>query len=388
MPFAPDFFDVPTDRRNSDSLKWGLYAGRDVLPLWIADMDFRSAPAITEALERRAAHAVYGYAKDSRPAIEAMIDYHREHYGFPIDREWVVPVPGLVCGLNILCRAVGNPGDAVATTVPVYPPFLEAPGLSGRRLVTAPMARDAGGRPAFDLDALDAALTPDTRLFILCNPHNPLGRAWSPAELRALLAFCRERDLIVCSDEIHGGLVLDAPYAYTPAACAAPEHAGSLVTLLSPSKTYNLPGLSCAFAVIPDPATRQRFRHAMNGIVPHVNLFGWVAAEAAYRHAEPWRRALLDCLRANRDAVEQAARGWGVALPHVEATYLAWLDFRPWLGQMNGQSPAEFLLSHGVGLSDGAPFGAPGFARLNFATCRGALEEALSRIGRAGFKPA
>ncbi len=385
MAFSSTFFDAPVERRGSDSLKWGVYAGNDVLPLWVADMDFLSAPAVTEAMSRRAAHGVYGYAQDSRAAVEALIDYHRDHYGFAIDRAWVIPVPGLVCGLNILCRAVGAPGDAVATTVPVYPPFLEAPGLSGRALVTAPMARDASGRPAFDLAALDAALPPATRLFILCNPHNPLGRAWTPAELRDLLAFCRARGILVCSDEIHGGLVLDPPHAYTPAACAAPEFADTLVTLLAPSKTYNLPGLSCAFAVIPDPGTRQCFRHAMAGIVPHVNLFGWVAAEAAYRHAEPWRLGLLDYLRANRDTVSAAARAWGVAMPPVEATYLAWLDFRPWLDRMDGLAPAKFFLAHGVGLMDGAPFGAPGFARLNFATRRDLLATALDRLSRCGL---
>ncbi len=387
MSFSPTFFETPTERRGSDSLKWGLYADRDILPLWVADMDFRSAPAITEALAQRVAHGVYGYAKDSRAAVEAMIDYHRKLYGFAIDPLWVVPVPGLVCGLNILCRATGVPGDAVATTVPAYPPFLEATALSARRLVTAPMTCDDLGRPAFDLDALDAALTPTTRLFILCNPHNPLGRNWTSAELRALLGFCRARNLIVCSDEIHGGLVLDPPHAYTPAACAAPEFAETLVTLLAPSKTYNLPGLSCAFAIIPDPSLRQRFRAAMAGIVPHVNLFGWVAADAAYRHAEPWRLGLLDTLRANRDAVEKAACAWGVAMPHVEATYLAWLDFRPWLGQMHGLTPAKHFLSHGVALMDGAPFGAPGFARLNFGTHRELLATALSRLARSGLWP-
>ena len=388
MPFSPTFFDTPIERRGSDSLKWGLYADRDVIPLWVADMDFLSAPAVTEALARRAAHGVYGYAKDSQAAAEAMLDYHRAHYGLAIDRAWVVPVPGLVCGLNILCRAIGKPGDAVATTVPVYPPFLEAPALSGRTLVTAPMTSDALGRPAFDLAALDAALTPATRLFILCNPHNPLGRAWPAAELRDLLAFCRGRNLTVCSDEIHGGLVLDPPHAYTPAACAAPEFAETTVTLLAPSKTYNLPGLSCAFAIIPDPGVRQRFRAAMAGIVPHVNLFGWVAAEAAYRHAEPWRLGLLDYLRANRDTVEENARAWGVAMPHVEATYLAWLDFRPWLDRMDGLTPAKFFLSRGVGLMDGAPFGAPGFARLNFATRRDLLAAALARMSSSGLWPA
>jgi cystathionine beta-lyase len=386
MPIPPSFFTEPADRRGTDSLKWSAYARRgDVLPLWVADMDFRSAPAITEALAQRAAHGVYGYARDSQAAVEALADYHRAFDGLAIDPATVVPIPGLVCGLNVLCRAIGAPGDAVATTVPVYPPFLEAPARSGRTLVTAPMTADALGRPAFDLAALDAALTPATRLFILCNPHNPLGRAWSPGELRALLDLCHARGVAVCSDEVHGGLTLDAPFRHTPAAVAAPDLADRLVTLLSPSKTFNLPGLSCAFAVIPDPDLRRRFRAAMAGIVPHVNLFGWVAAEAAYRHAEPWRLALLGVLRANRDTVERAARAWGVALPHVEATTLAWLDFRPWLDRMSGLSPATFFLAHGVALMDGAPFGAPGFARLNFGCPPALLAEALARLARCGL---
>jgi cystathionine beta-lyase len=386
MPVSSSFFSAPVERRGSDSLKWSAYARRgDVIPLWVADMDFRSDPAITEALARRTSHGVYGYASDSEAAVDALIGYHRAFDGLAIARASVVPIPGLVSGLNILCRAVGSPGDAVVTTVPVYPPFLEAPVLSSRTLVTAPMTADAAGRPAFDLAALDDALAPPARLFILCNPHNPLGRAWTADELHALLALCQARGVTVCSDEVHGGLTLDAPFHHTPAAVAAPGLAERLVTFLSPSKTFNLPGLGCAFAVIPDPDLRQRFKAAMAGIVPHVNLFGWAAAEAAYRHAEPWRLALLGVLRANRDAVEQAARAWGVAMPHVEATYLAWLDFRPWLARMDGLSPSKFFLARGVALMDGAPFGAPGFARLNFACAPSLLTEALGRMARAGL---
>jgi cystathionine beta-lyase len=383
---SPSFFDEPFERRGTDSLKWGAYERHPgTLPLWVADMDFRSAPAITEALTQRAARGDFGYALDSQAAIDALIAYHQTVDGFTIDPASVVPVPGLVCAMNILCRAIGTPGDAVATTVPVYAPFLEAPGLSGRTLVTAPMGRDPQGRPAFDLAALDAALPPSTRLFFLCNPHNPLGRAWSTAEIQALLDFCFTRGILVCSDEVHGGLVLDPPHAYTPAASAVPERSDRLVTLLSPSKTFNLPGLSCAFAVIPDPHLRQRFQAVQAGLIPHVNLFGWVAAEAAYRHAEPWRLSLLEVLRKNRDAVETAARSWGVAMPHVEATYLAWFDFRPWHGRMNGLSPAQFFLGHGLALMDGAPFGAPGFARLNFATRPALLSEALDRMTQTGL---
>ena len=384
-PLPPDFFDAPLDRAATDSLKWRAYESHpDVLPLWVADMDFRSAPAITEALLRRAALGDFGYVRDSREAAAAMTQYHLQQDGLAIEPEWIVPVPGLVCALNILCRAVGRPGDAVATTVPVYPPFLEAPRLSDRQLVTAPMTRDAAGRPAFDLNALEAALTPSTRLFILCNPHNPLGRVWNPNELRDLLELCHSRDILVCSDEVHGGLVLDPPHAYTPAALAAPRLADRLVTLLSPSKTFNLPGLACAFAVLPDSTLRRRFREVMAGIVPQVNLFGWTAAEAAYRSGEPWRHAVLARLRANRDTVLQAAAAAHIDMPRPEATYLAWLDFREQAARLGlTRSPAAHLLEHGVALNDGANFGTPGFARLNFATRPQILHAALERIAQA-----
>jgi len=389
MPFSASFFDEPVERRGSDSFKWGLYANRgDVLPLWVADMDFRSDPAITDALVRRAREGVYGYAQDSKAAIGALIDHHRDRYGFAIDPAWVVPVPGLVCGLNVLCRAVGKPGDAVATTVPVYPPFLEAPTLAGRSLVTAPMTRDAQGRPAFDRAALEAALTPATRLFILCNPHNPVGRVYTAGELERLAEICLRRNVLICSDEIHCDLIYSG-HRHVPIASLQPEIAQNSITLMAPSKTFNIPGLQCSFAVVQNPELRQRLQKASEGMGGWVNLMGLVAGQAAYQHGQEWLGSLMTYLQGNRDFlfdfVNQRLPGVRMAKP--EGTYLGWLDCRE--AGIDGNPYEYFLQKARVAVNDGKAFGSggEGFVRLNFGCPRSMLEEALSRMEDALHLP-
>ena len=369
-------FDHPPDRRGTDSVKWGRYAGRDVLPLWVADMDFPSPPAVVETLRRRVEHGIFGYAAPWPSLVEAVVEDLAHQHGWSVDPAWLVWLPGLVTGLNVACRAV--PGGAF-TAVPVYPPFLTAPA----RLVTAPLVRGAS-RWEWDLPAVEAALGPDVRLFLLCHPHNPVGRSWDEAELRALAELAERRDLVVCSDEIHAGLVLEPGRRHRPFATISPEAARRTITLLAPSKTYNLPGLGCAFAVIPDPGLRGRFRRAMDGIVPHVNVLGLVACEAALRAGGEWHRALLDYLRGNRERVLAAVEAIpGLRTTPVEATYLAWID----AAGTGLEAPQRALEAAGVGLSDGAEFG-PGdayrsYVRLNFGCPRATLEEALARMRTA-----
>ena len=369
-------FDAAPDRRGSDSVKWERYAGRDVLPLWVADMDFAAPPPVLAALQRRLAHGVLGYPQPWPSLTEAVIGHLVGEYGWPVQAEWLVWLPGLVTGLNVACRAVE--GD-VATATPVYPPFLSAPRLSGKALATVDLVQ-VDGHWQWDLAALEAALTPTTRLFLLCHPHNPVGRAWTRLELDALADLAERRDLVVCSDEIHCGLVLDGGRPHIPFAALSPAAARRSITLMAPSKTFNIPGLGCAFAVIPDAGLRRRFRRAMDGIVPHVNVLGLAACEAAYRDGGAWHRDLLDYLRANRDAVAAAvARRPRLSLAPVEATYLAWIDARG-LGLAD---PAAYFEAHGLGLSDGADFGAPGWVRLNFGCTRAVLDEALRRLDAA-----
>ena len=377
MPHPPKFnFDHLIDRRHSDSLKWNKYAGQDVLPLWVADMDFAAPPAVVAALEKRVALGHFGYSEPWPSLMEAVLGHLQREYGWAVAPDALVWLPGLVTGLNIACRAVDG---AVLTATPVYPPFLSAPRLSGRVLHTAPLALN-DGHWGWDFAALEAALTPDTRLLLLCHPHNPVGRAWQAAELAALADFCKRHDLIVCSDEIHCGLVLDGGPAHIPLARLDDDIARRSITLMAPSKTYNIPGLGCAFAVIPDQALRRRFLAAMNGIVPHVNILGLAACEAAYRDCDDWHAALICYLSGNRDAVEQAVAGIpGLTMTHVEATYLAWIDARG-LAVAGIDHPAAFFEAAGVGLSNGADFGLPGWVRLNFGCPRATLDIALERM--------
>jgi len=369
-------FDSVVDRKESSSLKWNRYRGKDVIPLWVADMDFPSPPAVIEALHERVSHGVFGYTLAPAELEEEICNFHLREYGWEISPEWLVWLPGLVTGLNVACRAVGAPGDDVATFTPVYPPFLSAPPLSERAVVKVPL-HCTQGCWGWDLAELERALTPRTTHILLCSPHNPVGRVWTREELLELGELAARRDLIVCSDEIHAGLVLDPDRPHIPFATLSPELARRCITLQAPSKTFNIPGLGCSFAVISDASLRRRFVSAMGKIVPHVNTLGYTAALAAYRAGKEWQLALLDYLRGNRDLVEaEVSTMPGLDITRVEATYLAWIDTR----RTGIAHPGRFFEEAGVGLSDGEEFDGPGFVRLNFGCSRTLLKEALRRM--------
>jgi len=372
-------FDEIIDRRGTSSEKWDKYRGRDIIPLWVADMDFRSPPAVIEALHERVNHGVFGYTAPPAGLNEAVVASLLSEFGWQVLTEWITWLPGLVTGLNVCCRAVGAPEDEVITFIPVYPPFMSAPPLSGRTVVKVSLTVE-GERWGLDLEALERAVTPKTRLLLLCSPHNPVGRVWTLQELASLADFAQRHDLTICSDDIHAGLVLDQSVRHIPIATLSEETDRRTITLLAPSKTYNVPGLGCSFAVISDDTLRRAFRKAMGRIVPHVNLLGYVAAEAAYRHGEEWRQELLEYLRGNRDLVAQEVMKMpGLSVAHVEATYLSWIDVR----ETGIEDPVRFFEEAGVGLSGGADFGLPGYVRLNFGCRRALLSEALRRMRAA-----
>ena len=373
----PDFdFDQIIDRRPTASFKWDLYKGKDILPMWVADMDFRSPPEVIEALKNRLDHGVFGYTHPPAELNETALMMLESRYQWRVDEKSIVWLPGLVTGLNVACRAVGKSGDNVVTTTPVYPPFLTAPGFSDRKLVTVDL-QNKGDRWQFDFDRLDSALANRTGLLILCNPHNPVGRVYTRRELKQLAALCRRHDVIICSDEIHCDLILDENKRHIPTAALSAEIAERTITLMAPSKTYNLPGLGCSFAVITNQKVRRKFKQAMAGIVPHVNVMGLVAANAAYRYGDIWLKALLDYLRGNRDrALEKIDRMPQVTMTPVEATYLAWIDCR----RLKLENPVQFFEQAGVGLSNGIEFGGPGYVRLNFGCPRSILDKALQRM--------
>jgi cystathionine beta-lyase len=372
-------FDRIVDRRGTDSDKWDKYKDKPILPLWVADMDFSSPPAVLEALHQRVDHGVFGYSRAPQALVETVLAMLAEQYDWHVEPSWLIWLPGLVSGLNVSCRAVGERGDDILTAIPVYPPFLTAPRNSERNLVTVPLVQD-GAQWGFDFDQLAAAITPATRLFILCNPHNPVGRVFTREELTQLAQLCLQRGIVICADEIHCGLILDGDKRHLPMATLDPQVAEMTITLMAPSKTYNLPGLGCSFAVIPNPKLRQPFKTAMRGIVPHVNLMGYTAALAAYRGGQAWHEQLLAYLRDNRDQVErQIAQMPGLSMAHVEATYLAWIDTRP----LGLEQPLAFFEAAGVGLSNGTEFGTEGFMRLNFGCPQKTLTEALRRMRQA-----
>jgi cystathionine beta-lyase len=368
------------DRRGTSSEKWEKYRGRDIIPMWVADMDFRSPPAVIEALRQRTAHGVFGYTKAAPELVDTVVGMLDRDWGWRVDPQWIVWLPGLVTGLNVTCRAVGEEGDDVLTLVPVYPPFLCAPRYSRRGLVRVPLL-EASNRWSIDFDRLNAALTSCTRLFMLCNPHNPVGRVFDREELQRLAEICLAAGAVICSDEIHCGLVLDPDKRHLPIATIAPEVAERTITLLAPSKTFNLAGLGCALAVIPAEELRRRFLQAKAGIVPMINPYGYLAAEVAYRDGEDWRRALVAYLRGNRDVLAEALPRMpgGLSMAPVEGTYLAWIDIR----QAGLDEPVRFFEAAGVGLQDGREFDGPGFVRLNFGCRRALLEEALQRMSAA-----
>ncbi len=385
-------FDAPIDRLlapHDDSIKWGRYAdktiaGRDVLPMWVADMDFAAPPVVLAALQARVAHGVFGYPRVTPDVRDAVLVHLERDLHWSVDPDWLVWLPGLVTGLNVACRAVGEAGDAVATAVPIYPPFMSAPSLSERVLQTFALADNAGGW-VWDFDALSAATNAQTRLLMLCNPHNPVGRVWRRDELLAIAEVAERNDWVICSDDIHCELLLEPGVRYTPIASLSPEIARRTITLLAPSKTYNIPGLGASFAVIPDASLRRRFERVMAGIVPHINVLGYTAMSAAYSDGVPWRDAMLAYLRGNRDFLVQSLQ----AIPELklaapEATYLAWIDASG-LALPASQSAARFFEGAGVGLSPGEDFmpGATDYVRLNFGCTRATLEEAVRRIAAA-----
>ena len=278
--------------------------------------------------QQRVEHGVFGYSVATDEVNQSVVAWAQSHYDWQIDPQWIVWLPGLVSGIHLACRSSAAAGEEVLTFVPVYPPFLSAPVSEGRSIRRIPLLQQ-GDRWIIDLDALSAAITPRSRLLLLCNPHNPVGRAFGREELAALAEVCRRHHLIVCSDEIHCDLILNGT-RHVPFASLDGELADRTITLMSPAKTFNTTGLNGGFAVISNERLRERFKEVASGIVPSPNGLGYAACRAAFQEGEPWRRELIRYLRGNRDFLESylSQRLPRFRMSRVEATYLAWIDTR------------------------------------------------------------
>lgn len=369
-------FETTPDRRGSDSNKWSRYA-TDVLPMWVADMDFAVAPVIVDALRERLAHPVFGYAAASERLRARVVAHCAARYGWTIAVEDVVFLPGVEPGFNMALKALAAPGDGVVVNTPVYRPILNAPAHWGLNRIDLPFTAHGHG---LDAQALDDALE-RASVYLLCNPHNPVGKVFDRVELVGLAEACLRHDVWIVSDEIHCDLLFDGR-THVPIAALDPEVAQRTVTLMAASKTWNIAGLKTAFAIVPNAELRRRFEATRLGMVDSVNLFGLAATDAAFASGDPWRVALVDHLQANRDHLDAVVRARfpGIRTTKPEATFLAWLDCSAL--ELDGD-PQRFFLERGrVAFSAGAEFGA-GFAswiRVNFGCTRATLDQGLARI--------
>lgn len=371
-------FDQQIDRTTTYAFKYEKYKGKDILPMWVADTEFRCAQPILDAIQRRTEHGVLGYTLPAQyaPANEAIIRWLKTYHDWDIQPDWIVWTPGVVPAFNVACKAYCEPGDKVLIQTPNYPPLLAAPGLNHMQRVDIPTVNE-GHRWTIDFDALEAAAQdPAAKLFVLCNPMNPVGSVLSEEELTRISDICERNNVMMCSDEIHCDLILDPSARHIPASKVASLKDRS-VTLMAASKTFNVAGLGASFAIIPDAALRRSFTQAAQGIVPWVTVLGLVATEAAFTHCDDWYRAEIEYLRSNRDwLVEQINSIDGLTCIAPAATFLAWVD----ASGLGVDNPQKWFEERGVGPSPGADFGDKQFIRLNYGCPRAHLEEAIRRI--------
>jgi cystathionine beta-lyase len=373
-------FDTLLPRLGTGCIKYDRRPELD--PFWVADMDFASPPEILNALHQRIDHGIFGYAQAHESLNTTVLSYLKNRRGVDVKIEDVIHLGGLVPALSLAARAFCQPGESVMTCTPVYPPFLGVHHDAAAKLVTVDHAFENGAW-TFDWTAMEAAVRSDTRVFLLCNPQNSLGRVFSQQEIEKLAQFCETHDLVLVSDEIHCDLIFDETKTPHFSALNLPAtFRNRVITLLAPSKTWNIAGLGYAFAVIQDDSLKRRFIAARGHTLAEINALSYYAAEAAYRDGEPWREALVSYLKINRDAlvdfITNECPGLSIVAP--EATYLAWIDAR----DLGVENPAKYFEEKaGLFLSDGAFFGWPGYIRFNFGCPKARMLEGLQKIKAA-----
>lgn len=371
-------FDDVIDRSATHAFKWEKYKGKDILPMWVADTEFASPVAIQEALKSRCEHGLFGYTLPAHyePANRAVQRWLADKHDWNIDPEWIVWTPGVVPAFNVACKAYCEPGDTVLVQTPNYPPLRAAPSINGMKRVEV-ASIEVDGRWTLDLTQLeDAAADPRCKLFIICNPMNPVGSVLSQQELNSIADICHRHNVKLCSDEIHCDLILDPMKKHIPAGRETTLKDNS-VTLMAASKTFNIAGLGTSFAIIPNRSLRTQFVSAMQGFVPWANVMGLVATEVAFTQCDDWHQKLLEYLRENLTFIEQQVNQIkGLKLLKVDATFLAWID----ASGLGVDSPQAYFESKGVGPSPGIDFGDKNFVRINFGCPRSMLEDAFSRL--------
>jgi cystathionine beta-lyase len=376
-------FDEIIPRRITDSEKWNFY-DQDVLPFWVADMDFKSPQPVIDALHQRVSHGIFGYPSDNLALKESICNRMENLYQWKVNPQEILFLPGVVSGFNLMAHAFTQPGDGVLMQPPVYHPFLIAPNNAKAVRQNAPLIIDEKQHYSIDFDLFNTAIDAKTKLFLLCNPHNPVGRVFSRSELRNMAEICLQNNIIICSDEIHADIIYQN-HKHIPIASLDPEIARRTITLMAPSKTFNIAGLGFSFAIIQNPDLLREVKKARGGLVSGPNLLGITAALAAYNHGEEWLQQLISYLGNNWMELNEFLHSNmpGIKVSPIEGTYLAWLDCRE---LMLKESPFEFFLNHArVAFNDGKIFGigGEGFARFNFGCPRQTMQEGLKRMQQA-----
>jgi cysteine-S-conjugate beta-lyase len=382
-------FDHVVDRHGTSSVKWDYekeYTGHSgLLPMWVADMDFPVAPAIQDAIRQRVDHGIFGYVREPESYFDAARAWLEQRHGWAVPRGWIVPSPSVLSALSVIILTFTSAGDGIVIQPPVYHPFGIRARATGRRVVENPLLLQ-DGRWDMDLDGLERVIDAGTRMLILCSPHNPAGRVWERPTLERLASICRARGVLVVSDEIHFDLVLPG-HRHTPLASISAESAANTLTLVAPTKTFNLAGLGESLTIIASEEHRKKFEAAQGGIIGLApNAVSTAAAEAAWRHGAAWLDELLAYLQGNYDLLRQflAERLPAVRVFPLQGTYLALLDFRA-LGLADAALKEKLLGDARVWLEDGAKFGRGGeqMQRMNLACPRATLKEALERMARS-----
>lgn len=374
-------FDLPVSRAKTSSVKWEKYKNSNVIPMWVADMDFSASIPIQKAMQTRVTHPIYGYTAPPPELVSTVCGMLLKKYDWEIDPSWIVWLPGTLPGIAAGCRAFSEQGDEIAFYTPAFSEFFRVVRHSRRNALTIPFAR-VNERWTFDFDRLRELITPRTRVMLLCSPNNPTGTVFTSDELKELCQICKENEIVILSDEVHAGLVLDPDKKHIPTALTCAEYAEQVVTLMSPSKTYNLGGVNCAYAIIKSENLRNKFIAECEGfgIMPMASALPFAATLAAYRDSSEWYGNMIEYLWDNFKYIKNRISRMGhIKISPLEATYLAWLD----VSALNLPNPVEYFESHGVGMSSGESFGDKNFVRMNFACSRETLKTAIDRIEKA-----
>lgn len=382
-------FDKSIDRRGTSSVKWDylhkVFKNTEVIPMWVADMDFEAPQPVIDAVSKRAAHGIYGYTEKPSSFYHSAAEWMKKKQGWQIDSRWITVCPGVVPTLNFAILALTEPGDKVLLQSPVYPPFFASIKNNNRVLVDSPL-KFQGNKYVMDFEDLESKLKDGVKVMLLCSPHNPVGRVWSREELEKVGALCLRYDVIIVSDEIHSDLIY-SNYKHTQIASMSDELAERTITCIAPSKTFNIAGLATSMTIIPNSLLRDKFNSYLNRLgIEMSNIFGITALEAAYTAGEEWLDQVMTYLEGNLDFLIDyiSPRIPQIKISRPEGTYLVWMDCRE-LGMSQQELVNFFINKAQVGLNDGTPFGAEseGFMRMNIACPRSLLEEGLRRIEKA-----